>query len=126
MKVKYIGDHNKTDSIEGVGLHWEPGQTREVTSTVAAHLLAYPDTWIKEDGESDHAGDREEPISFREKHKRVDEPMPIVNFHGMDKESLQRFAQDNLSEKMDRRWSESVLRERVIKAWTAKHAGEES
>lgn len=125
MQVKYIGDHVKTDSIDGVGLRWEPGQTREVTSTVAAHLLAYTDTWVKGDDAAETQYE-EDPIGLTEKSKRVEEPMPVVDFHSMDKEALQRFAEDNIPEKMDKRWSESVLRERVIKAWTAKHAEEES
>lgn len=130
MQVKYIGDHVKKDSIPGVGLVWEPGQQREVTSTVAAHLLAYTDTWIKGDEEDSkqvdpqwlqktEAGVKEEPIDFMEKDKRADEPVPVVNFHAMDKAALKKYAKDQWNESFDGRMSESVIRERVIKRQTA-------
>lgn len=129
MQVKYIGDHVKTDSITGVGLRWEPGQQRDVTSTVAAHLLAYPDTWVKGDEESDksvkdqdatkvEAGDKPEPIDFLEEDKRPDEPIAVVNFHDMNKDALVKFAHDQWNEKFDKRMSEDVIRERVIKRHT--------
>lgn len=131
MQVKYIGDHVKTDSITGVGLRWEPGQQRDVTSTVAAHLLAYPDTWVKGDEESDkhisesqketrvEAGDKPEPIDFLEEDKRAEEPVAVVNFHAMNKDALIKYADDQWNEKFDKRMSENTIRERVTKRHTA-------
>jgi hypothetical protein len=136
MQVKYIGNHVKTDSIPGVGLRWEPGQQREVTSTVAAHLLAYPDTWIKGEEESDktikesqkersvEAGDKPEPIDFLEEDKRPEEPMPVVNFHDMDGKKLREYAERHWNEKFPKHWGEDVVRERVIKRHTKEHAEE--
>lgn len=129
MQVKYIGDHVKTDSIPGVGLRWEPGQQREVTSTVAAHLLAYTDTWVKGDEESDkhvgsqketrvEAGDKPEPIDFLEKDKRPDEPIAVVNFHDMDGKQLRNYAEAQWNEKFPKHWGDDVVRERVIKRHT--------
>lgn len=135
MHVKYIGDHVKIDSIPGVGLRWEPGQQREVTSTVAAHLLAYTDTWVKGDEEDDkavstsqketrvEAGDKPEPIGFMEEDKRPEEPVAVVNFHAMNKNELVRFAEEQWNEKFDKRMSESVIRERVIKRHQADQEG---
>lgn len=122
MQVKYIGNHVKVDSIPGVGLSWEPGQERDVTSTVAAHLLAYPDTWIKGDEGSDPSGDKTEPIDFHEKDKRPEEPVAVVNFHAMNKKDLIKYAEDNWHERFDKRTSESVIRERVIKRHQAEQA----
>jgi len=136
MQVKYIGPNAKIDSIPGVGLNWEPGQQRDVTSTVAAHLLFYSDTWVKGDEESNktvpesqdksrvEAGDKEEPIDFLEEDKRPDEPVPVVNFHAMNKDGLMKFAEDHLTEKMDKRWKEDVLRERVTRSWAKQHMDE--
>lgn len=130
MQVKYIGDHVKTDSFPGVGLRWEPGQVRDVTSTVAAHLLKYPDTWVKGDAESDkdvpesqresrvEAGDKPEPIGYMEEDRLHDEPIPVVNFHAMDKEALLKYAADNFNERFPHNISEDVLRERVTKLHT--------
>lgn len=129
MQVRYIGNLPKVDSIPGVGLPWEPGQQRDVTSTVAAHLLAYPDTWVKGDEESDksvrdqdltrvEAADKPEPIDFLEEDKRPDEPIAVVNFHDMDKDSLRRYAEDQWNEKFPKHWGEDVIRERVIKRHT--------
>lgn len=136
MQVKYIGNHVKTDSIPGVGLRWEPGQQRDVTSTVAAHLLAYTDTWVKGDEESDRhvsesqdetrveAGDKPEPIGFLEEDKRPDEPIAVVNFHAMNKDQLVKYAEDHWHERFDRRQSENVIRERIIKRHTKEQMDE--
>lgn len=130
MKVKYIGPNTKTDSITGVGLAWEPGQVRDVTSTVAEHLLAYKDTWVKDDSEIHHhenealgpvhaeAGRKEEPVGFLEKDTRPEEPLPVVNFHAMNKDALIKFAAEQYNEKFDKKQSEDVIRERVIKLHT--------
>lgn len=111
MRVKYIGQNVKTDSITGVGLIWQPGQVRDVTSAVAEHLLAYTDTWTKtEDGEA-----TDEPVDFRETNKIPDEPLPVVNFHEMDKKALEKYSMEQWNEKFDKRMSVDVIRERVIK-----------
>lgn len=134
MKIKYIGDHIKQDSIPGAGLVWEPGQVRDVTSTLAAHLLQYPDTWVADESEAKdeqpdpqwllktEAGVKEEPIDFLEEDKRPDEPVPVVNFHDMNKEQMMRFADDHMTEKMDKRWKEDKMREQITHAWARQHA----
>ena len=117
MKVKYIGNCVKTDSITGVGLIWEPGQEREVTSTVAEHLLSYTDTWVKaKDATHNEAPD--EPVDVREKEKLPEEPLPVVDFHGMNKAALTTYAMEKWNEKFDKRMSETAIRERVIKLFT--------
>lgn len=130
MKVKYIGLNGKVDSITGVGLAWTPGQVRDVTSTVAEHLLAYRDTWVKAEDETNHhdnealgpvhaeAGKEEEPVGFLEKDKLPEEPLPVVNFHAMDRAALEKYAREQWNEKFDKRTSEDVIRERVIKLHT--------
>ena len=133
MQVKYIGNHIKQDSIEGCNLVWEPGQVRDVTSTLASHLLQYTDTWVAADGDAKpegpdpqwlqktEAGVKEEPIDFKEEKKRPDEPVPVVNFHAMNKEALMKFSEQHPELKVDKRWSEQKMREYVTHAWSAKH-----
>lgn len=130
MKVKYIGPNVKTDSITGVGLVWEPGQVRDVTSTVAEHLLAYKDTWEKAEGEINRhenealgpvhaeAGRKEEPVGFLEDDPRPDEPLPVINFHAMNKQQLEQYAREQWNETFPKNISENVLRERVTKLHT--------
>jgi hypothetical protein len=133
MQVKYIGNHIKQDSIEGCKLVWEPGQVRDVTSTLASHLLQYTDTWVSADGDAKpegpdpqwlqktEAGVKEEPIGFLEKDKRPDEPVPVVNFHSMSRDEMLKFADDHLTVKMDKRWTKEKLREQITHAWAEQH-----
>lgn len=113
MRVKYIGKCDKTDSIVGVGLAWVPGQERDVTGTVAAHLLAYTDTWVKaegEEGEVDSAG--REPIGlFNKKDDEAELPIPVVDFHSMTKAQLAEYLKTNYKEKVDKRQSLADLRQ---------------
>ena len=55
--VKYIGKTAKTDSINGIGLRWKPGQVRSVTAQVAERLLPFSDTWSKADRPADDGED---------------------------------------------------------------------
>jgi hypothetical protein len=133
MQVKYIGDHVKQDSIEGCNLVWEPGQVRDVTSTLAAHLLQFTDTWESADGDAKpeqpdpqwllktEAGVKEEPIDFLEKDRRPDEPTPVVNFHDMDLKQLRKFAQDHMTTQPDKRWNLEKTREQMIHEWAKQH-----
>lgn len=137
MKIKYIGDHIKQDSIPGAGLVWEPGQVRDVTSTLAAHYLPYTDTWVSDEPDAKNeqpdpqwlqkteAGVKEEPIGFLEKDKRPDEPVPVVDFHAMSKEQMMKFADERMTVKMDKRWSADKMREQITHAWADQHMQEQ-
>jgi hypothetical protein len=119
-RVRYIGNNVKTDSIAGVGLQWAPGQVRDVTATVAAHLLSYTDTWVPEsepegtpaEALKEHA---EEPIGFREEEKRAEEPLAVVDFHSMTKDAMQKYAKQHWNMTLDKKMSESHTRETIIK-----------
>ncbi|MGH8684135.1 MAG: hypothetical protein ACREUM_02160 [Nitrosospira sp.] len=110
-QVKYIGTCIKTDSINGVGLRWEPGQARNVTAEVAERLLAFSDTWAKEVGEETADA---EPISLAQAEKPVEEPLPIIDFQGMDKKALIEFAERKYNERLDKRQNEDTVRHKVI------------
>lgn len=119
MQVKYIGTCIKTDSINGVGLSWEPGQVRNVTAEVAERLLAFADTWVKEAGvvasnEVAREAASAEPIGLTQAEKSVEEPLPVIDFHGMDKTALLNFAETQYNERFDKRQSEDTLRHKVI------------
>jgi hypothetical protein len=114
-QVKYIGASVKTDSISGIGLRWEPGQLRNVTPEVAERLLAYTDTWIREQaGKTPDV----EPVGLAEAEKPVEEPLPVIDFHGMDKNALVEFAEDKYNERLDKRLSEETIRHKVISLFT--------
>ena len=115
-QVKYIAAGVKIDSVRGVGLRWEPEQVRNVTAEVAERLLIYSDTWIAVEGESLNA----EPVDLSEELKPAEEPLPVINFHAMDKKALLEFAETKYGEKFDKRKSEIDLRHRVIDL-AAKH-----
>ncbi|MDN5881029.1 MAG: hypothetical protein L0H37_01525 [Nitrosospira sp.] len=110
MQVKYMGACIKTDSIDGVGLHWEPGQVRNVTAEVAERLLVYSDTWVKEEVEVADA----EPIGLTRTAKPVEEPLPVIDFHGIDKKALLKFAETKYNERLGKRQNEESIRHKVI------------
>jgi hypothetical protein len=120
MQVQYIGKCNKHDSIRGVGLHWEPGQVRSVTAEVAERLLHYTDTWIKADAEGPKD---EQPIGLMQEEKPVEEPLPVIDFHAMDKSALVQFAEREYNVRLDKRLSDESLRHKVI-ALFGKHQAE--
>ncbi len=110
-QVKYIGTCIKTDSINGVGLRWEPGHVRNVTAEVAERLLAFSDTW--EQGAGEEVANVE-PIGLAQAEKPVDEPLPVIDFHSMDKKALIEFAETKYNERLDKRQSEDTVRHKVI------------
>ena len=109
-QVKYIAKGVKIDSIVGVGLHWEPGQVRNVTAEVAQRLTAFSDTWIAVEGESLNT----EPVGLTNAAKPMEEPLPVIDFHAMDKDALIEFASTKYNEKLGKRQSAETLRHKVI------------
>jgi hypothetical protein len=126
QQVKYIGTCVKTDSINGVRLKWEPGQVRNVTAGVAERLLAYSDTWVTEQavegGEANEPGD--DPIGLAQEEKPVEEPLPVIDFHAMDKKAMVEYAERNYNERLDKRQSEDVIRHKLIDLFTSHHLAE--
>jgi hypothetical protein len=118
-QVQYIGKCNKQDSIRGIGLYWEPEQVRNVTPEVAERLLHYRDTWVKVEAETEGG----EPIGLTPDEKPAEEPLPVIDFHVMDKASLVQFAEREYNERLDKRLSEDSLRHKVI-ALFGKHQAE--
>ena len=124
MRVRYIPNYRKVDSIAGVGLIWEPGQEREVTPELAERLLVYKDTWevVEPSLNNKDAEDKDkdepiaewgEPIDLKPQ-KVEEEPLEIINFHDMSKQEMLEFAETRWNEKFDKRLSEKNLRERII------------
>lgn len=110
-QVKYIAAGIKIDSINGVGLRWEPGQVRNVSSEVAERLLVYSDTWVQvQDEESGNV----EPLRLVEAEKPVEEPLPVIDFHSMGKKALLQFAERKYNERLDGRQNEETVRHKVI------------
>lgn len=115
-RVRYIGATPKTDSIKGVGLPWEPGQERDVTATVAEHLLPYTDTWVVA-GAGENFGDQSskdgEPVGFLEEEPLTEEPIPVVDFHSMDRKAMQDYSMTHFGEKLDTKMSTENMRLRM-------------
>jgi hypothetical protein len=122
QQVKYVGTGVKTDSINGVGFEWEPGQMRKVTAEVAERLLAFSDTWIPEEAPENRNAD--EPIGLAQEEKPVEEPLPIVDFHAMDKKAMVEYAARNYNERLDKRQSEEAIRHRLIDLFSSHHLAE--
>lgn len=122
MKVRYIAQGVKTDSIRGVGLRWEPGQVRTVSPEMAERLLFFTDTWVKDESK----GDDTQPIGLTADEKAAEEPMPVVDFHAMDKQAMLDYASREFNIKMDKRISEENIRHKIIGLFTQHHMDEES
>ena len=108
--LKYIAATVKTDSIHGVGLNWQPGQVRNVTAEVAERLLVFADTWqiaAETYGSNERIGLAEQPQS-------VEEPLPVIDFHAMDKNALIEYAERHYNARLGRRQSEETVRHKVI------------
>lgn len=109
-QVKYIANGIKEDSIRGIGLRWEPGQVRNVTPEVAQRLTVYSDTWIAVEDEAPNT----EPVGLTQDAKTEEEPLPVIDFHAMDKAALVEFAETKYNTKLDKRQSAEALRHKVI------------
>ena len=110
-KAKYIATGIKIDSINGVGLRWEPGQVRNVSAEVAERLFVYSDTWMRV---HDETPDNVVPIGLAQAEKPVEEPLPVIDFHSMSKKALLEFAEHKYNERLDRRQNEGTIRHKVI------------
>jgi hypothetical protein len=122
QRMKYVGTCVKTDSINGVGLKWEPGQIRNVTAEVAERLLAFSDTWVPAQAAESH--NASEPIGLAQEEKSVEEPLPMVDFHAMDKKTMVEYAERNYNERLDKRQSEAVIRHKLIDLFSSHHLAE--
>lgn len=123
-QVKYIGTCVKKDSVNGIGLKWEPGQVRNVAAGVAERLLAYPDTWIREEEQVAEGREADDLIGLAQEEKPAEEPLPVVDFHAMDKKAMVEYAERNYNERLNKRQSEGVIRHRLIDLFTRHHLAE--
>lgn len=110
--VKYIAPTAKTDSIAGVGLRWEPGQTRNVSNEMAERLLVFPDTWEMAE-EHDDKSAQDAPIGLGQVEKPVDEPLVIANLHGMTKDQMRAYSEQTFGVKLDRHMTAEDMRIRL-------------
>ena len=123
-RVKYLSTCAKTDSINNVGLRWEPEQVRNVTAEVAERLLAFSDTWALEKDETAQALQApraDEPIGLAPEEKPVEQPLPVVDFHAMGKKAMVEYAARNYNERLDNRQTESVIRHKLIDLFARHH-----
>jgi len=64
-------------------------------------------------GEED-ADDSDNEIGLTTDTEPTEEPLPVIDFHAMDKDALIEFASTKYNEKLDKRNSEETLRHKVI------------
>lgn len=123
MHIKYLPDYPKQDSIAGVGLMWAPGQVRNVSPEMAEKLLVYTDTWAKAEESIVEPASAEEVALSADK-KPDEEPLPFIDFHAMNKQSLIEFAETKYNEKIDKRLGEGAIRHKVIALFTKNEMAE--
>jgi hypothetical protein len=116
-QVKYIADCIKVDSVPGIGLRWQPGQVRNVKTEVAERLLSYSDTWTRVE---DEKTSNIEPVGLVQAEEPAEEPLPVIDFHSMNKKTLLEFAERRYNERLDKRQNEETIRHKVI-ALFSKH-----
>lgn len=95
-------------------MRWEPGQIRNVTPELAERLLRFTDTWEKVESVVGVLKQPEEEIGLSQAEKPVEEPLPVIDFHAMDKASLVQFAEREYNVRLDKRLSDESLRHKVI------------
>lgn len=117
MLIKYLPDYRKLDSIHGVGLWWEPGQVRNVSPEMAERLCAHSDTWAKAE-EAPVGAENAQEIPLKQDEKPVEEPIPVIDFHAMDKNALIEFAETKYNERISKRLGENTIRHKVIALFT--------
>jgi hypothetical protein len=75
-----------------------------------------------EGGEANEPGD--DPIGLVQEEKPVEEPLPVIDFHAMDKKAMVEYAERNYNERLDKRQSEDVIRHKLIDLFTSHHLAE--
>jgi hypothetical protein len=127
QQVKYIGTCIKTDSIKGIGLKWKPGQIRTVTAELAERLLPYADTWVTEPlAKAEKVREAQDPIGLAQEEKPAEEPLPVVDFHAMDKKAMIEYAEHHYNEQLDKRQSEDAIRHRLIDLFVGHHLADQA
>jgi hypothetical protein len=59
-------------------------------------------------------------MGLKQDEKPVEEPLPVVDFHAMDKKALLNWAETKYNERIDKRLAEESIRHKVI-ALFSKH-----
>ncbi len=54
----------------------------------------------------------------------MEEPLPVVDFHAMDKKTMVEYAERNYNERLDKRQSEAVIRHKLIDLFSSHHLAE--
>ena len=117
MQIRYKLNHPKQD--KHTQIVWQPGGVKNVTAQVAEILLRHPDVWEKASGDSPETEEIGLPVQL----EPTEEPLPVIDFHGMDKATLIDFAEKKYNERLDKRLAETTIRHKVI-ALFGKHQAE--
>ena len=112
LKVKFIGDSptGKRLLCGKTLVTWtEPGDVQEVPESMRDTIISNPHVW-QIVGRSNTPEPAEMPV------ETVEEPRldpPLVDLNAMDKAQLQTYCQREFGEQVDKRWSESRIRQYI-------------
>jgi hypothetical protein len=128
MQIRYKLNQPKQDRHSK--LLWQPGDVKNVSAQLGEILLRHPDVWELADIPASSVDERvdtptanAEEIGLPEQPKPTEEPLPVIDFHGMDKGALIDFAEKQYNERLDKRLAETSIRHKVI-ALFGKHQAE--
>lgn len=112
LKVKYIGP-SPTGKRLLSGRHlitWIcPGDVQEVPESATDAIRGNPHAW-----EIVGHSSRPEPVEIpEEKTEETEVNPPLVDLNSMDKDQLQAYCQREFGEQVDKRWSESRIRQYI-------------
>ena len=112
LKVKFIGDNptGKRLLCSKTLITWtEPGDVQEVPEASLSAIEGNPHVW-----QIVGRSNTPEPAEMPE--EMVEEPPldpPLVDLNVMDKAQLQTYCQREFGEQVDKRWSESKIRQYI-------------
>jgi hypothetical protein len=115
MQIKYKLNYDKQDKY--TKLVWKAGDVKNVTPQLGDMLLRHADVWELAEGES-----ATEAIGLPEVPKETEEPLPVVDFHGMNKDAMIKFIADECGEKIDKRLAEPTVRFKAMAFYAKKQA----
>lgn len=114
MHIRYKLNYTKQD--RHTKLTWQPGDVKNLEPALAEKLLSYADTWERADEPA--SASVSEEIGLPTGEKPVEEPLPVIDFHAMDKGAMLEFAEKRYNERIDKRLSEESIRHKVIALFT--------
>lgn len=120
-KIRYVGSKpSKMDNIAGTGVVWNGnGDVKNIPDRVVPLLLAHPDVWALDDGETVNQAVDIDPAKMETQHEQdplseTDSKAPMVNLETMDKDGLREYAQRYFGHTFHHNTGEGRMRDEII------------